>query len=77
MKALEDMQCASAEGSKPSLRTTAAARGIPKSTLSDHQHPKMSGDSRRYLTDEEEAQLALFISQSAEVGYGKSGSQVG
>ena len=65
-----------ADGRNPSFGMTEAAKGIPRSILSELQLHKMSNDSRRYLTHDEEAQLANFILQLAEIGYGKSCSQV-
>ena len=76
LEALEDVHSGPADGLKPSFRVTEAARGVPRSTLGDYHLHTLRGDSRRYPTDEEEAQLATFILQSAEIGYGKSCSQV-
>ena len=73
MKALEDLNIA--DDKRSSYRTVASKRGIPKSTLYDYQKYGVRGDSRRYLTDEEE-DLTTFVLQSAEIGYGKTQQQV-
>ena len=68
LKALEGMHSGPADGRNPSFGMTEAAKGIPRSTLSDHQQHKMSGNSRRYLTHYEEDQLANFMLQLGEIG---------
>ena len=62
-----------------SLRRAELEYGIPKSTLQGYasgKHEVGQSGHRRYLSNEEEAELVTFLSGCAEVGYARSRKQV-
>ena len=62
-----------------SFRRTELEYGIPKSTLQGYVSGKqLIGQSghRRYLSDEEEAELVMFLSGCAKVGYARTRKQI-
>ena len=65
---------------KMSIGRAAEQYGVPKTTLYDRIKGRTVEDGhsgpRRYLTDEEESTLVSFIKNCAEIGCGKSRSQV-
>lgn len=63
-----------------SIRNASLKYDIPKSTLHDRVIGKVALGARsgpeRYLSDEEEERLVMFLVSSARIGYAKSKKQV-